>query len=138
MSERPSWRFALLLALAIVGVVCSGCFAVQRDPAPTADLPDVVFAAGGPVQVVRTWPVLVHGDSAWGSYDPATRTILIDSLAPAAHQRRVLEHELVHAALDDAGLAELLEPAMQEALAQAISAQRLAAQDPRWYWRASP
>jgi hypothetical protein len=70
--------------------------------------------------------VRVEGEPCWGSWEPESRLIRIEKGAPRQHQWKTLYHELVHAALHDAGLDELLTDAGHEAVCQALSSARVA------------
>jgi hypothetical protein len=76
--------------------------------------------------VLRTRDILVGEDSAWGAYDPEHRVIFVDSTAPLPHQLRIYYHEATHVALNDAGLDDLLEPHLLEAICNAMATARVA------------
>jgi Zn-dependent peptidase ImmA (M78 family) len=87
-------------------------------------LPETVQAPGGPVSVTLATSV-GDGDDSWGTFEQGTRQIRIDSKAPRRHQWWTLYHELVHVALNDAGLDEMMTGEAQEALCNAIAAARV-------------
>ena len=89
-------------------------------------IPPVLHGAGGPIAVKLVDRPRVDGEPCWGSWDDGTRTISLERRAKPAHRWRVLFHELVHAAIDDAGLCHLLTPDGQEALCDALSSSRMA------------
>lgn len=90
-------------------------------------LPVKMEAPGGTVVVVRKPAGAVKSGSAeaWGTWEPHTRTIELDSSAPLSHQWRVLFHELAHVALDDAGLSNGMNDDLVEAVCDAVATQRM-------------
>ena len=87
-------------------------------------LPKSLMAPGGPVSIVLRQTLTVEGKEAWGAWERHTRTIEIVKTAPPEHQWRVLFHELTHAALDDAGAANLMTAELEETICDAISTAR--------------
>ena len=88
-------------------------------------LPSVVQAPGGPV-TVEVADVVRRGDGdAWGTFEQGPRIIRIDQTAPRRHQWWTFYHEMVHVALNDAGLDELIHAEAQEALCNGIAAARM-------------
>lgn len=82
-------------------------------------LPDAFYALGGVVVVRLVDPPDVKDDDgkpAWGTYEPATRTVLIDRHAPPRHQWWVFFHEWEHVVLNDTGQDELLTEEAVEAI----------------------
>lgn len=89
-------------------------------------IPKRIMGAGGPITVrLVKRPRGDDGSDAWGTWQPDTRTIRIERGAPIAHKWRVLYHEIVHSALHDAGLTQLLTDDAEEALCEAISSARI-------------
>lgn len=90
-------------------------------------LPTTVQGAGGPIRV-RLVKVAALEDKVpcWGVWVPGLRLVKIDRAATKAHQWRVLFHELVHAALHDAGITHLLTDNAEETLADALASARVA------------
>lgn len=90
-------------------------------------LPKIVHGAGGPIRVRLIKRVATEeGDAAWGTWEPATRTIRLERGAKLEHKWRVLYHETMHAAIDDAGLCHLLTEEAQETLCDAVASSRMA------------
>lgn len=87
-------------------------------------IPRSVLGAGGPIEIVVKKIVQLKGEDCWGTWDDGTRIICIDAAAKREHQWRTLYHELIHAALSDAGIYKLLTEDMNEALAEALSTAR--------------
>lgn len=80
----------------------------------------MVTIVGKPAGKVRT-----PEHEAWGTWEPHTRTVEIDTSAPMAHQWRTLFHELAHVALDDAGLSHGMHDDLVEAVCDAIATARM-------------
>jgi len=90
-------------------------------------LPRVVQGAGGPITVRRVKvAALEDGETCWGTWQPEKRLVKIARDAPKPHQWRTLYHELVHAALHDAGVTNLLTADAEETLCECISCARIA------------
>ena len=90
---------------------------MSRYPA----IPKSIGAPGGPIKVRLVARAKADdGAPAWGTWEPATRTICIERGAPIAHKWRVFWHEVTHAILDDNGIAELLTEQGAEAICQAM------------------
>lgn len=84
-------------------------------------IPKSIGAPGGPIKVRLVKRERADdGAPAWGTWEPATRTIRIERGAPLQHKWRVFWHEWTHAVMDDNGIGELLTEQGGEALAQAI------------------
>lgn len=65
-------------------------------------LPRTVPGLGGRIKVLR--PVQIDAGASWGEWDAEHRTIKVQRSLPPRTALATLYHELVHAALDDAGL----------------------------------
>lgn len=87
-------------------------------------LPKTVNAPGGPITVKRAKKIVSGGVECWGLWEDHTRTITIDTTAPASHQWKVLYHEIAHAWLNDSGLENGLSHELVEALCDCIGAAR--------------
>jgi hypothetical protein len=89
-------------------------------------IPTLVRGTGGTI-TVRCVKKVKHtdGTECWGEWDEAKRTIRIDKTAKPEHQWRVLFHELTHAALGDAGIENLFDPAGVETLCDALATARM-------------
>lgn len=88
-------------------------------------LPSLIRGTAGPIKVRLRRNLKLDGQGCWGLWDGAKRIIAIDKTAPIEHQWRVLFHELVHAALHDAGLENVMEEQAIEAICDAMSASRI-------------
>lgn len=89
-------------------------------------IPKRIEGAGGPITVLRVKHARSDdGRACWGTWEAAKREIQIDRSASREHQLRTLFHELVHAALDDAGVSYLLSDEGQETICEAISSARM-------------
>ncbi len=89
-------------------------------------LPTRVEGAGGPITVKRVKRARSDdGKACWGTWDASRREVQVDRSPPRSHQLHTLFHELTHAALDDAGLAQLLSDHGQEAICEAIATARM-------------
>ena len=89
-------------------------------------IPTLVRGAGGPIKVrVRVRPRGTDGEEVWGLWDDARRIITLDKSASRVHQWRVLFHELAHAALNDAGLENVLEQKAAETICDALATARV-------------
>ena len=89
-------------------------------------LPRTVMGLSGPitVQIVDR----LHDDDGthcWGLWQQVGRRVQVERSTDKAHQWNVLFHELVHAALDDSGVANLLTEPHVEALCDAIASARM-------------
>lgn len=96
-------------------------------------LPKVVNGAGGPITVELVDAIepdagKTAGDNSvtWGIWEGHKRLIRIVKSVDRSFQWSVLQHELVHAALFDAGVTNLLPPEQEECLADALSTARCA------------
>lgn len=96
-------------------------------------IPRSVMGAGGPITVKLVDAIEPDagkpvGDNSvtFGIWEGPTRTIRIVKGLDPAFQWSVLQHELVHSALFDAGVTNLLPPEQEECLADAISTARVA------------
>lgn len=90
-------------------------------------IPKEVQGLGGPikVEVLEKLKKGTDGTESAGLWRAMKRTIQISSKQSFREQRRSLYHELVHAAVDDSGLAHLLTQPMEEALADLIAMARI-------------
>lgn len=90
-------------------------------------LPKRVRCVGGPVRIRRKKGLLSDDNrEAWGLWDAEHRTIWISaSRFPREMQWRVLYHELMHVALSDSGLENVLPEKGVEALCDAVSSARI-------------
>lgn len=97
--------------------------AVKRYPR----IPAQFEAPGGLVMIVRKPSGAVKSgvNECWGTWEPHTRTIELDSSAPLAHQWRTLFHELTHVGLDDAGLSNGMNDELVEAVCDAMATLRM-------------
>lgn len=88
-------------------------------------LPTLIRGVGGPIKVRRVRRAQVQGTPCWGVWDDAKRIITIDRTAKIEHQWRVLFHELMHAALHDAGIENLFDPKGIETLCDCVATARI-------------
>ena len=89
-------------------------------------LPRRVQCVGGPVVVKRQKGLLTEDKcDAWGLWDAEHRTIYITPRLPLEMQWRVFYHELMHVALSDSGLENVLPADGVEALCDAVSSARI-------------
>jgi len=65
------------------------------------------------------------GTPCWGLWSQIGRLVRIERSTDKRHEWAVLYHELIHAALDDSGVCNLLSDPHVEALCDAIAAARL-------------
>ena len=65
------------------------------------------------------------GTPCWGLWSQIGRRVQVQRSADKRHEWAVLYHELVHAALDDAGVSHLLSEAHIEALCDALASARV-------------
>lgn len=88
-------------------------------------LPKVVEGAMAPIVIV-VGPFKKRRKDNCGLWKEMDRTIHINAAMPLPQQHATLEHELVHAALTDAGVDELLrhKPRLLEAVCDAVSTAR--------------
>lgn len=90
-------------------------------------LPRIVGGSRGPITVRIVRRVTGEkGEACWGTWEQGRRTVRIERGARREHQWAVLFHELVHAAVDDAGLCHLLSEDAQETLCDAVATARMA------------
>lgn len=90
-------------------------------------IPTRVQGAGGPILVrMVKRPTGDAGEECWGTWCEETRTVRLERGAAPQHRWKTLVHELVHAAVDDTGLHELLTEDGEEALCKAISSAAMA------------
>ncbi len=89
-------------------------------------IPKSVRGAGGPIKVRLVQKIVSdeHGD-CWGEWEPGKRLVRIEKGAPPQLRWKVLFHELTHAALDDAGVSNLLSFDGVESLCDAMATARL-------------
>lgn len=100
---------------------------MATKPIRWPQIPKRVMGAGGPITVrLAKIAALEDGESCWGTWHDETRTVTICRRAPITHQWRTLFHELVHAALHDAGVRHLLTDDAEETLCECISTARMA------------
>jgi len=89
-------------------------------------LPRRMQGVGGPVVVKRRKGLLTEDRrEAWGLWDAEHRTIWIAPGLPREMQWRVLYHELMHVALSDSGLENVLPADGVEALCDAVASARI-------------
>ncbi len=89
-------------------------------------IPTKVEGAGGPITVKRVKRATSDdGQACWGTWQADRRVICLDRYASREHQHRTLFHELMHATLDDAGLAYLLTDQGNEAICDAVATSRM-------------
>lgn len=88
-------------------------------------LPSLIRGSAGPVKVRLRRNLKLEGQGCWGLWDGAKRTITIDKTASREHQWRVLFHELVHAALHDAGIENMMDEQGVEAICDALATARI-------------
>jgi len=98
---------------------------MPRDPIPA--LPSSMDAPGGRVRIVvkKTGTVKAGKTAAYGTWEKHTRTVEIESGASLRHQWWTLYHELVHVAMEDSGVWNLLPDRHQEAICDAIATGRV-------------
>jgi hypothetical protein len=129
-SSRPSWLLSAVFVVVVLLATCTSCFAIPERVEPTFRwsrfIPATLAGPAGPVRVELSRDVVVDGDSAWGAFYEGERVIRIDTTAATAHQLRVFYHEATHVALSDAGLEDVIPPAMQEAICNAVATARMA------------
>lgn len=87
-------------------------------------LPKTVNAPGGPIRVEMVTPIYVDDKRCWGIYRDSDRLIQVDATLSGDYMWKVYYHELFHAFVIDAGLANLLSYEMHEALCDAIGTAR--------------
>lgn len=81
---------------------------------------------GGPITIEVLEKLLDEdGGHCWGLWLAPERRIKIEKNAKREHMWGTFYHELVHAALDDSGLSNLLTEPQQEALCDAMSTARM-------------
>ena len=89
-------------------------------------LPKTVDGPGGMVTVVlKKNPKHEDGTACWGLWEEHIRTITVDEGATPRHQWKVYYHELCHVAITDAGLDDILEDRVHEAICNAYACQRM-------------
>jgi len=89
-------------------------------------LPLEVQGAGGPITIEVVGKCAdEEGAHCWGLWKQAERRVVVERHKSDRHMWATLYHELVHAALDDAGLSHFLTTEQQEALADAIATARV-------------
>jgi Zn-dependent peptidase ImmA (M78 family) len=82
-------------------------------------LPAALDSAMGAVRVAID-PQLMERESCFGKVDFQARVITIDGAGSRETQWQTLGHELIHLILSDAGLNELLDHDVEEALCTAV------------------
>lgn len=96
---------------------------MPRDLIPA--LPTTVMGLGGPITVdVADKLTDEDGAHCWGLWLATTRVVRIEK-QDRRHMWATLYHELVHAALDDSGLSNLLTEPQQEGICDAIATARV-------------
>jgi Zn-dependent peptidase ImmA (M78 family) len=88
-------------------------------------LPATVMAPGGPITVTVVAKLQDAGEDLWGVWKLDERAILIQRHRNKKHMWSTLYHELVHAALDDSGLSNMLTDQQQEMLCDAMATARM-------------
>ena len=88
-------------------------------------IPTKTHGAGGPIRIKLVQSIKRDGVACWGIWDDSTRTVTLDRTARVEHKWRILFHELTHAALDDAGISNLLSKEAVESLCDAMANSRL-------------
>ncbi len=89
-------------------------------------LPKELEGPGGTLTIVLKKDGIRHENTeCWGLYEPETRTISLDARAKPRQRWQTLYHELVHAAIIDAGLSNGLADSMHEAICDAIATARM-------------
>ncbi len=89
-------------------------------------IPAIVEGAGGPITVRKVKRARSDdGRPCWGTWEMSKREIQLDRSASREHQTRTYFHELVHAALDDAGIAYLLSEEGAETICEAVASARM-------------
>lgn len=88
-------------------------------------LPTTVDMPGGAIAVQSVDPFEVEGQKCWGAWDQTTRVIRVDKTLPPAFQWSTYFHELIHAAIMDAGLDNLFSIEIHEALCDALATARM-------------
>lgn len=97
---------------------------MPRNPLPP--LPSSVMAPGGRITIeVHDKLTDEDGGHCWGLWLAPARVIRVEKQPSRAHMWATLYHDLVHAALDDSGLANLLTEAQQEGICDAIATARM-------------
>ena len=95
-------------------------------PAKWPPIPKTVVTIQGTVPVMLVAGLKDEdGEEAWGLWCRRHRTIEIELTLPPPMQWSAYFHELMHAALDDSGLANLLTDTQQEALCDASASARI-------------
>ena len=90
-------------------------------------IPTRVQGAGGPIRVrLVKRPTSDEGDECWGTWCEETRTIHLARGAKPGHRWKTFVHELVHAAVSDTGLHDLLSHDGEEALCNGIAGAAMA------------
>jgi len=85
-------------------------------------LPQVVTLPRGPVRLEDfDAPGDMETGRRMGDYDESTRLIRVARDAEPHYRALVFYHEVVHVALQDSGLHNLLKPKMQEAICDAVA-----------------
>lgn len=87
-------------------------------------LPKTVNAPGGVIRIEMVTPIYVDDKRCWGTYTDSERVIRVDSSTSDEYRWKIFYHELFHAFVIDAGLANLLTYEMHEALCDAIGTAR--------------
>lgn len=97
-------------------------------------IPKSVMGAGGPIKVKLVDAIEADagkptaGDNSvtFGIWEGHKRLIRIVKTLELSFQWNVLQHELVHAALFDSGVTNLLPPEQEECLCDALASARIA------------
>jgi Zn-dependent peptidase ImmA (M78 family) len=89
-------------------------------------LPKSVTGLGGAITVEVVESLKDDdGTPCWGLWNQIGRRVRVERSADKRHEWAVLYHELVHAALDDSGVSNLLSEPHVEALCDAIASARM-------------
>lgn len=87
---------------------------------PLPPFPQAARGLRGPLEVIGFEPEPDGDAIRAGDYEESIRRIRVGTTFAPEYRWLVFYHELVHAALQDSGLHNLLKPKMQEALCDAI------------------
>ncbi len=88
-------------------------------------IPTEVESPGGTVRIEIGEAPVVEGAACDGLWDSGRQVISLDGNVSPRHQWRTYYHELTHVALTDAGLDEIIDPKLHEAICQAVATARL-------------
>ena len=88
--------------------------------------PVEVMGLGGPITVeIADKLTDEDGGHCWGLWMAPQRLVKIERHTSRDHMWATLYHELIHAALDDSGLSNMLTEPQQEALCDALATARI-------------